>query len=579
MRFPSVSALLQRAGDVLRRYPLTLALAAVAAGCSAAAVDHSGNTLLWRIALVALLGLSLSTGVALLSAHRGWSAGRQALWQVAGLILLALFFWSWPGPEQKADMIRFLQLAAVFHLAVAVLPFIRGRETTAFWQYNRRLFESFLRAALFAAVLFVGLAIALGALDKLFGVHVASEAYVRLWLVLAFLVHPWIFLSGAPGVPEELESRSYPKALKVFTQYVLTPLVTIYLVIVVVYLAKIIITGEWPVGWTGYLVASVSVAGLLGFLLVHPLRTDPDESWIRLYSRGLFIGLIPAAVMLLLALWQRVAAFGLTPLRTLGLVLGIWLLCIAILYTLSRGTSIRTIPLSLGAVLAACFAGPLGVRTLSVNSQASRLTAALASTAAGDKRAAAAGGAVDFLLEYRAAPQLRRIFGDSALTGIRFDSVSWSTRDSLTTQLLALKGVTYTDAMRRANSMHITRSEGSQSAIAISGFDWMVNVTTPPDSTALMLGSQSLRLQVNKDRTRLTVQLDSAPPVRFTIDSMWRRLQASDGTPAGDSVLRAERTSGDTRIVLNLRSVYGSMEGDILRLSYWSGQLLVGPQK
>lgn len=579
MRFPSVAALLQRAGDVLRRYPLTLALAATAAGCSAAAVDRSGNTLLWRVALVALLGLSLSTGVALLSAWRGWGAGRQALWQVAGLVLLALFFWTWPGPEQKADMIRFLQLAAIFHLAVAVLPFIRGHETTAFWQYNRRLFESFLRAALFAAVLFAGLAIALGALDQLFGVHVAPQAYARLWLVMAFLVHPWIFLSGVPRAPEELESHSYPKALKVFTQYVLTPLVTIYLAIVVVYLAKIIISGEWPVGWTGYLVASVSVAGLLGFLLVHPLRTDPDEGWIRLYSRGLFIGLIPAAIMLLLALWQRVAAFGLTPLRTLGLVLGIWLLCIAILYTLSRGTSIRTIPLSLGAVLAACFAGPLGVRTLSVNSQASRLTAALASTAPGDERAVAAGGAVDFLLEYQAAPQLRRIFGDSTLAGVRFDSVSQSTRDSLATRLLALKGVTYTSAMRQAAYANRTRSERSQGAIAVSGFDWMVNVTTPPDSTPLMLGSQSLRMTVNQDRTRLTVQVDSAPPVSFAIDSMWRLLQASDGTPAGDSVLREERTSGNSRIALDLRTVYGSMTAGTLRLSYWSGQLLVGPRQ
>ena len=127
MRFPSIAALAERASQVARRFPLTLLLGAIAAGFAVAAVDGSGHDFEWRIALVALLGLPLSVGFALRARYLGWRTARQALWQAAGLLLLVLFFMTWPGPRQDQDMVRFLQLAAILHLVAAVLPFIRGR--------------------------------------------------------------------------------------------------------------------------------------------------------------------------------------------------------------------------------------------------------------------------------------------------------------------------------------------------------------------------------------------------------------------------------------------------------------------
>ena len=122
------------------------------------------------------------------------------------------------------------------------------------------------------------MAIALGALDKLFGVDVDGETYVRIWFVVAFLVNTWIFLAVVPERLPELEhDREYPRALKIFAQYILTPLAFTYLVILLAYLVKIVAGAEWPSGWIGWLVASVSVTGLLGFLLVHPLRSDPGR--------------------------------------------------------------------------------------------------------------------------------------------------------------------------------------------------------------------------------------------------------------------------------------------------------------
>ena len=97
-----------------------------------------------------------------------------------------------------------------------------------------------------------------------------------------------------------------------FAQYILTPLAFTYLIILLAYLVKIVAGAEWPSGWVGWLVASVSVTGILGFLLVHPLRGDPAEGWIRSYGRWLFVGLVPAALMLLVAFCKRIVPYGLT---------------------------------------------------------------------------------------------------------------------------------------------------------------------------------------------------------------------------------------------------------------------------
>ena len=150
---------------------------------------------------------------------------------------------------------------------------------------------------------------------------------------------------------------------------------------------KIVAGAEWPSGWIGWLVASVSVTGLLGFLLVHPLWSDPAEGWIRTYARWLFVGLIPA---------RADAAGGVleadsprTPDRaeTVGVVLGLWLLGIAVLFTVRSGSTIRVIPVTLAAVLLLTLYGPLSLTRLSVNSQARRLARMLEPSAPTEVRA------------------------------------------------------------------------------------------------------------------------------------------------------------------------------------------------
>ena len=81
--------------------------------------------------------------------------------------------------------------------------------------------------------------------------HVSGTAYFRIWVVVSFLVNTWIFLAVVPRDLAALaHDTEYPRALKVFSQYILTPLAFTYLVILLAYLVKILLGAEWPSGWT-----------------------------------------------------------------------------------------------------------------------------------------------------------------------------------------------------------------------------------------------------------------------------------------------------------------------------------------
>jgi len=375
MRFISIREAAGRARESAQRFPLVLAGAAVAIVTAQLLVDASGDeTPLVRVLLPALLALSLLTAIQTTGerAHRPRSqtlaAGGLAMLMLAG-------FWYFSRDWSETLLYtRFAQLAVAFHLLVAVLPFTGTPANRAFWQYNRLLFLRFLIAALFAAVLFGGLAIALVAIDNLFGVNIDDEMYVRLWIVIALGFHPWFFLSGVPGNLEALEERTdYPGGLKVFAQFILIPVVTVYLLILTAYLVRILVTRTWPSGWIGWLVSSVSAAGTLALLLVHPIRERADSRWVDAYGRWFFVALLPSIAMLLMAIWQRVEQYGLTERRYFLAVLALWLAAVALYYAITASRNIRVIPVTLAIVALLTFAGPWSAYAVSQRSQGHRL--------------------------------------------------------------------------------------------------------------------------------------------------------------------------------------------------------------
>ena len=582
MRFASLDALALRGRQVLARFPFILGAGALAAALAIVASTRGASDDWARGAMVAALGLPLSTAIALLAAVRRWPRGRTAVVMLAAGLGLAAFYAAWPGVHEKHHAIRYFQLSAGLHLAVAFLPFVGRAEDPAFWQYNRRLFLSFLRAVVFSGVLFAGLAIALAALDKLFGLDVEPEAYVRLWLVIAFVVNTWIFLSGVPDdVPALAGDREYPRALKIFTQYILTPLVAVYLLILLAYLVKILATGQWPSGWIGYLVTSVAVAGILGFLLVHPLRDDPGEGWIRTYRRWLFIGLVPAALMLLVAFAKRIAPYGLTELRYLGLILGIWLLAIAVLFTLRREQGIRIVPLSLSAVLLITLFGPLGATERAVASQGARLAGRIAAAKAAPSPGVAgpdereASGALHFLVERRAEPEITAAFGGSMPGGVALPDTTRFRTDSLARAIMTAAALDYADqrSLREEQTGHFSYRSEDRTAIAIEGYRWLVPLSM--GDSAAIAGVDTLKMAFDSSAQRLVVTGRRRSAMTFDFGATLARLAASPNDSRRPEEMRIAAIEGGGAGMLLVTRINGRREDARARIASWHGLLMV----
>ena len=378
---PSLGAVVTQALATLKRFPVVLAIAVACAATAIVLVDGPLDPDPWiRLLAAATLGLPLLTALAI-TAERRPGVAAQAFAAAVGVAILAGYYAAWPGWTESQRAFRWVQLGLAFHLSVAVLPFVGRPLHRAFWQYNRRLMERFVIAAIFSAVIFIGLALALLAVNKLLGVDIEGAAYPRIWMLVAFVVNTWIFLAAVPRDVAGLEDdRDYPRLLKLMAQRILVPLVSLYIVILLLYLFRVIATREWPSGWTGWLVSALGVTGTFALLLVQPIARDDSEGWIARFSRVYWIAVLPAVVMLWLALRQRIGQYGFTEARYAVLALSIWLFAVGAFYTIRRSHDMRIVPATLGLVALVTFAGPWSVYSVSFRSQYHRLESMFAAS-------------------------------------------------------------------------------------------------------------------------------------------------------------------------------------------------------
>lgn len=381
LNFPSLNSLWDSILKVVLRFPLQVLVATAATVAWCLLVEASPNEgklvsfiAASNLALTLLLASDLYGEANHLAPLKRWALRIFALGICTGLyFILNPFFY-------RADVYRIGLLAFSFHLLVAFAPFINRGTEIGFWQYNKSLFLRFLTAALYAAVLYAGLAIALVAIDGLFNVKVGWQFYMRLFAVVTAGFMTIFFLAGVPERFEEPnEEEDYPKGLKIFTQYVLIPLMTIYLLILLVYEVKIIISWVLPQGLVSTLILGYAVFGILSLLLIHPIKEKTGNGWIKLFSKFFYVMMLPLVVLLLLAVAKRVSSYGITESRYILIILAVWLSLITVYFLLSKKQSIKIIPVSLCILALLAPYGPQSAFSVSEFSQVARLTRLMAS--------------------------------------------------------------------------------------------------------------------------------------------------------------------------------------------------------
>jgi hypothetical protein len=392
LKLPSIATLWSNTLKVFTRFPLEVLIAITSAIVWYLLVDKKNDSegtaemikfvFIGNLALTLILSVDLYAEANMLDLTKKWILRLLAL-----SLCIGLFFWLKPS-FYDADIYRIALLAVAFHLLVAFAPFIRRGSLEGFWEYNKSLFLRFLASALYAGVLYIGLAAALATINALFNVRIDFPIYMQLFALVVAGFSPIFFLAGVPSL-EELNSDEvqYPKGLKLFTQYVLIPLMTIYLAILLVYEVKIIIAWEFPKGMVSLLILGYAVFGILSLLLIYPIRNKEGSGWIKLFSKFFYIMMIPLVILLLLAIWKRVSNYGITESRYILICLAAWLSLIILYFLISKKQNIKIIPASLCVLALLAVYGPQSAFSISRYSQQSRLKSLMDNKGKDDDRA------------------------------------------------------------------------------------------------------------------------------------------------------------------------------------------------
>jgi hypothetical protein len=457
MRLPSLIYILSEAKQAVTRFPLALISIVTAGTCAVLLVDHHQEPgRLIPLLMISQLGLPLLLALTLLGERLGWGlaapAGRTrhrtgswAVLQLAGLALLVIYYFTLPDRVEGAPLFRFFQLNIGLHLLVSFIPFIGFGGNAGLWQFNKALLQRLLIGVIFSGTLFLGLSVALFALDKLFGLPLDDTIYPRLWMLVVFVFNSWYLLGGVPrDLPALEKPAEYPRILKIFAQYILATLVAIYLSILLAYMVKILITTEWPSGWIGYLVSSVAGAGLFSLVMLYPLGVSKENQWVGNYARLFYIMMLPAVGMLLLAIYKRVDQYGITENRYYLVVLAIWLVFVSIKGLIERRPNLKILPLSLCLLAFITSCGPWGAFSISRTSQTQRVEKLLVSNQMLiDEQLAPApvevsridreqiSAVFDYLLDQHGPESIDRWFGQELSSRLTVLQDSLSTNDRL----------------------------------------------------------------------------------------------------------------------------------------------------
>jgi hypothetical protein len=381
MKIPSIDYLYKNAATTLIRFPLPILSAITASFIGIYLTEHNANLSNIFPLLNSLLCLALAIPsfycVDIISTKHHLSKKNQmSLWALVALFLVALYF-TFPNSEltQNISMpyIRYGVYNALAHLLVAFAPYIFSNQLNGFWQYNKTLFIRLIVSQLYSFIIYLGLSLALFCVQLLFNIKIHEELYIDIAIVVFSVFNTWFFLAGIPNDIDALNlDYEYPKGLKIFSQYILVPLLCIYLVILYAYVTKLVLIADLPKGLVAYLVICVAVTGIFANLLLYPYTHFQLNEWIKKFSKIYYWLLIPLTILLFVAIGLRVMEYGITIPRYAIILLGIWLLMVSIYFVIGKN-DIRFIPVSLSLMLlVACF-GPWSMFAVSEQSQVNRL--------------------------------------------------------------------------------------------------------------------------------------------------------------------------------------------------------------
>ncbi len=355
-------------------FPLTYLLLGIASATMAIEQPASSHNLLWLLCLPCML---ISLSLSLTASANTWGVAKKILIQLIPVAILLAYFAILPKTLNKFevyDITTYALLLLTACMMLTFLPLLGNKDANRLWVYNHKLFSRIILSGLFSGVLYAGTALALIAIDQMFGIKVSDKIFLHLLVLVVGLFGGTFFLIAfVKETWKKVEEISFPKVLKIFSLYILFPLVVVYMFILYIYFLRICYTWELPRGWASTLVLILAAVGILAYAASWPLAQKKQNMLASIYHRIFFFLFAPLLILLFVASLRRIADYGITEMRYFLVVIATWLTFVVMYFIFSRKKDLRFIPLTLAVIAVIASFGPLSAFSVSQRSQMSRL--------------------------------------------------------------------------------------------------------------------------------------------------------------------------------------------------------------
>lgn len=380
MRLPSFESISKAIRISFVRFPFAILLSTACCFLLMYLVENEparGESIPFRVLVSLAIGFPLMIGIQLLAEQFSEKPLYRYLFYAAGFLIVLLYYLFLSPDFNIIELIRpvrFISFFITVHLFVSIGPFLRGGNVNDFWEYNKSIFIQWFVGALYATIIFAGLAVAVLATDQLFDLDINEKIYAHLFFIILTIFHPLYFTSNFPvQIHNNVSDNSEVKAIKNLVLFILIPLSMLYFLILYAYGFKILFTWNLPKGWVSSLVIGFSIVGTLSYLLNYRLPDVVENSFIRWFKKWYFYILFPLVVLLYIAIFKRIGDYGFTPERYFVLLTGIWLTILSGYFIISKRDNIKWIPASLMLFLVIGTYSPIDAFRVSTQSQVNRL--------------------------------------------------------------------------------------------------------------------------------------------------------------------------------------------------------------
>lgn len=358
----------------VKRFPLTISFATVTTILiiiNSRVDEVKAVEILTRLAMVTALGIPASLSIALAFARTKSAKAAEYGSYVLSFGFLALYYFFLLPDFGMVPVTRYTAVSLALYLAFLFVPYFFKRP--GFEMYVIKTLGRFLVTALYSGILFGGLAITLLSVDLLLGIDVSSTFYFNVWTVVAGIFAPSFMLAGLAGIDQDMERETYSNVLKVLLLYIVMPIILTYTGILYIYFLKTLVTLKWPEGTVSHLVLWYSAFSAGVIFLVYPVIRD--NRFVRFFTSWFPKLVLPAIVVMFMAIAVRINAYGVTENRYFVVVLGLWVLGVMLYYSLAKKVKNIVLPVSLTLVALLTIFGPWSAYTVSSYSQNARFEA------------------------------------------------------------------------------------------------------------------------------------------------------------------------------------------------------------